>query len=152
MLRCPVSRWETLTTLVAPVGFFARPSGATESDFEQQLEKVVIRWRRASKSVCLETDRSNLTGPHGADSDKASEGYRAPPTRTSMGTPSAGGSRLGGVEDTAEEEAQEEQGIDRKKRKERKKKTRRESEKDDHGIYRFEDGKIDHKKMPPMGG
>ena len=84
--------------------------------------------------------------------DKASEGYRAPPTRTSMGTPSAGGSRLSSVEDSAEEEAQEEQGIDRKKRKDRKKKTRRESEKDDHDIYRFEDGKIDHKKMPPMGG
>ena len=79
--------------------------------------------------------------------DKAPEGYRAPPTR-STGAPGAGSSRLSG----AEEEAQEEQGIDRKKRKDRKKKTRRESEKDDHGIYRFEDGRIDHKKMPPMGG
>ena len=84
--------------------------------------------------------------------EKASEGYRAPPTRTDMGTPGAGASRLSGAEDSAEEEAQEEQGIDRKKRKDRKKKTRRESEKDDHGIYRFEDGRIDRKKMPPMGG
>ena len=84
--------------------------------------------------------------------EKASEGYRAPPTRTDIGTPGAGASRLSGAEDTAEEEAQEERGIDRKKRKDRKKKTRRESEKDDHGIYRFEDGRIDRKKMPPMGG
>ncbi|MCH8969924.1 MAG: hypothetical protein IIA66_12500 [Planctomycetes bacterium] len=84
--------------------------------------------------------------------DKASEGYRAPPTRTDMGTPSAGASRLSGAEDTAEEEGQEEQGVGRKKRKDRKKKARRESQKDDHGIYRFEDGRIDRKKMPPMGG
>ncbi len=84
--------------------------------------------------------------------DKAPEGYRAPPTRSGMGTPGAGASRLSGAEDSAEEEAQEEQGIDRKKRKARKKKPRRESKKDEYGVYRFDDGGIDHKKMPPMGG
>ncbi len=83
--------------------------------------------------------------------DKAPEGYRAPPTRSGTGTPGTGASRLSGAEDSAEEEAQEEQGIDRKKRKDRKKKPRRESKKDEHGVYRFDDGKIDRKKMPPMG-
>ncbi len=83
--------------------------------------------------------------------DKTPEGYRAPPTR-STGAPGAGASRLSGAEDSAEEEAQEEQGVGRKKRKDRKKKPRRESKKDEHGIYRFEDGRIDRKKMPPMGG
>ncbi|MCZ6653105.1 MAG: hypothetical protein O7D91_08755 [Planctomycetota bacterium] len=84
--------------------------------------------------------------------DTAPEGYRVPPTRSGTGTPGAGASRLSGAEDTAEEEAQEEQGIDRKKRKNQKKKPRKESKKDDHGVSRFEDGKIDRKKMPPMGG
>ncbi len=84
--------------------------------------------------------------------DKTPEGYRVPPTRSGQGTPGAGASRLSGAEDTAEEEAQEEQGVGRKKRKDGKKKPRRESKKDEHGIYRFEDGKIDRKKRPPMGG
>ena len=83
--------------------------------------------------------------------DKASEAYGAPPTRTSVGTPSAGASRLSGAEDSAKEEAEEEQGVDRKRRKDRKKKPRKESKKDEHGIYRFEDGNIDRQKMPPMG-
>ncbi len=84
--------------------------------------------------------------------DKTPEGYRAPPTRSGQGTPGAGVSRLSGTEDSAEEEALEEQGVDPKKRKNRKKKARRESKKDEHGIERFEDGHIDRKKMPPMGG
>ncbi len=87
-----------------------------------------------------------------AIADKASDAYRAPPTRTSMGTPSDGASRLSGVEDSAEEEAEEEQGVDRKKRKKSKKKPRKESKKDEYGIERFEDGTINRKKMPPMGG
>ena len=61
-------------------------------------------------------------------------------------------SRLSGTEDSALEEAQEEQGVDPKKRKNRKKKPRRESKKDEHDIERFEDGSINRKKMPPMGG
>ncbi len=84
--------------------------------------------------------------------DKASEGYQEPPTRTSMGIPGTGASRLSGAENTAEEEAEEEQGIDRKKRMKSKKKPRRESKKDEYGIERFEDGSINRKKMPPMGG
>ncbi len=84
--------------------------------------------------------------------DKNPEGYRTPPTRSGMGTPGTGASRLSGAEDSAEEEAQEEQSIDSKKRKSRKKKPRRESKKDEHGIERFEDGTINRKKMPPMGG
>ena len=98
----------------------------------------------------------NLTPPSPAYealmADKASDAYRAPPTRTDMGTPGAGASRLSGAEDSDEEEAQEEQGVDPKKRKNRKKKPRRESKKDEHGIERFEDGSINRKKMPPMGG
>ncbi len=84
--------------------------------------------------------------------EMASEDYQEPPTRTSMGIPSSRATRMSGAEDTAEEEAQEEQGIDRKIRKDSKKKPRRESKKDDHGIERFEDGTINRKKMPPMGG
>ena len=38
-----------------------------------------------------------------------------------------------------------------KKRGNRKPKRKRESKKDEHGIYRFEDGNIDHGKMPPPG-
>ncbi len=83
--------------------------------------------------------------------DKASEGYRAPPAR-GTGAPGAGSSRLSGAADSAEEETQEEQGVDSKKRKNRKKKARKESKKDEYGNYRFEDGRIDHNKMPPMGG
>ncbi len=84
--------------------------------------------------------------------DTTPEGYRVPPTRSGTGAPGAGSSRLSGAEDSAEEEAQEEQGIDRKKRKDRKKKPRRESKKDEHGVYRFEDGSVDRKRTPPMGG
>ena len=84
--------------------------------------------------------------------DTTPEGYRVPPTRNGQGTPGTGASRLSGAEDSAEEEAQEEQGIDRKKRKDRKKKARKESKKDEYGVYRFEDGHVDRKKMPPMGG
>ena len=84
--------------------------------------------------------------------EKALEGYQAPATRSGTGTPGAGASRLSGAEVSAEEEAQEEEGIDRKKRKNRKKKARKESEKDEYGVYRFEDGKVDRKKMPRMGG
>ncbi len=84
--------------------------------------------------------------------EKASEGYPAPPTRSGMGTPGAGASRLSGAKDATEEETQEDQGIDSKKRKNRKKKPRRESKKDEYGIERFEDGTINRKKMPPMGG
>lgn len=83
--------------------------------------------------------------------DKASEAYRAPPTRTGAGTPGAGASRLSGAEDSAEKEATEEQGVDPKKRKARKKKPRRQSEKDEHGVERSEDGNINRKKLPPMG-
>lgn len=83
--------------------------------------------------------------------DKTPEGYRAPPTRSGQATPGAGVSRLSGTEDSAEEEALEEQGVDPKKRKGRKKKRRRESEKDEHGIERSEDGNINRKKKPPMG-
>ncbi len=84
--------------------------------------------------------------------DKASAGSQASPTRSGLGTPGAGASRLSGTEASAEEEAQEDQGVDHKKRTDRKKKPRRESKKDKHGIYRFDDGNVDHKKMPPMGG
>ncbi len=84
--------------------------------------------------------------------DKAPEGYWTPPRRSGAATSGTGSSRLSGTEDSAEEEAQEEQGIDQKKRKDRKKKPRRESKKDEHGVDRFEDGKINRKKMPPMGG
>ncbi len=84
--------------------------------------------------------------------DTTPEGYRAPPTRSATGTSGAGASRLSGAEDSAEKEAQEEQSVDRKKRKDRKKKTRKESKKDEHGIDRFEDGSVNRKKMPPMGG
>ena len=84
--------------------------------------------------------------------DEASGVYRAPPRRTSMGIPDEDASRLSDAEDSLEEETQEEQGVDRKKRKNRKKKSRRESKKDKHGIERFDDGTINRKKMPPMGG
>ena len=84
--------------------------------------------------------------------DTTPEGYRVPPTRSGIRTPGAGASRLSGAQDSDEEEAQEEQGVDPKKRKNRKKKPRRESKKDEHGIERFEDGTINRKKMPPMGG
>ncbi len=84
--------------------------------------------------------------------EKTTEGDQEPPTRTGAGIPSTGASRLSGAENTAEEEAEEEQGIDRKKRMKSKKKPRRESKKDEHGIERFEDGTINRKKMPPMGG
>ena len=84
--------------------------------------------------------------------EKASEGYPAPPTRSGMGTPGAGASRLSGAEEEAQEEPEEEQNIDRKRRKKSKKKHRRESKKDEYGIERFEDGSINLKKMPPMGG
>ncbi len=84
--------------------------------------------------------------------DTTPEGYRAPPTRNVVGSPGAGASRLSGTEDSAGEETSEEQGVDPKKRKDRKKKARRESKKDEYGVYRFEDGSLDRKKMPPMGG
>ncbi len=87
-----------------------------------------------------------------AIADKDSDAYRAPPTRTRMETPSEGASRLSGAEDSAEGDVQQEEGVERKKRKKSKKKPRRESKKDEHGIERFEDGSINRKKMPPMGG
>ena len=69
-----------------------------------------------------------------------------------MGTPVASPSRLSGAEDSAGDEVQEEPGIDRKNRTDRKKKARKESKKDEYGVYRFDDGRVDRKKMPPMGG
>ena len=87
-----------------------------------------------------------------AIADQSSDAYRAPPTRTDMGLPIEGTSRLSGAEDTVDEEVQEEQGVGRKKRKTSKKKTRKASEKDEYGVYRFDDGRVDRKKMPPMGG
>ncbi len=84
--------------------------------------------------------------------DTTPEGYRVPPTRNAVGSPGAGASRLSGAEDSAEEEAQGEEVVAPKKRKNRKKKPRRESKKDEYGVYRFEDGSLDRKKMPPMGG
>ena len=85
--------------------------------------------------------------------DTTPEGYRAPPTRTPMGTPGSRATRLSGAEASVEEEeALEDKSIDRKKRKNRKKKSRRESKKDKHGNERFDDGTINRQKMPPMAG
>lgn len=85
--------------------------------------------------------------------EKALGNDGAPPARNLEAAGGAAASRLSGAADSAEEPTgEEEQDIDRKKRKDRKKKAPKESKKDEYGVYRNEDGSVDYKKMPPMGG
>lgn len=84
--------------------------------------------------------------------DKTPDGYRAPPVRRGTATPDTGSSRLSATEDTTEPEDAQGDKVVPKKRRSKKKKNKKESQKDKHGIYRFDDGTVDHGKMPPMGG
>ena len=97
-------------------------------------------------------------GPVGRPTASAAEGQpelsAADPAVQRQGKPVAGrrSSRLQAPEqgaETADEPAINPQPP--KKRGNRKPKRTRESKKDEHGIYRFEDGNIDHGKMPPPG-
>lgn len=61
-------------------------------------------------------------------------------------------SRLEAPEEDAEKDQPGSDDALKRKTRRTQKKSKRESKKDKYGIYRNEDGSIDHNKTPPMGG
>lgn len=61
-------------------------------------------------------------------------------------------SRLGAQDAASATEEEPQDPEDSSGRRDRKKKQEKKSRRDEYGVYYTEDGKIDHSKMPPMGG